>query len=610
MSSPPKPPLPELPPSSTVKSDNPELQPVDAATVVIDTDPPSGSTSHSARRSMARRGDGSKWWIFNVVAPLLILATGAGILWLLGEVKPSRRPPADETRTGILKSFPAVRTIAIGSLANSGKRLQLAANGQVVPYHEAEVAAEVAGRIISKQAICEAGQFVRAGDKLMQIDRTDMELEVENLQRSQEQAYEALKEIDQEISGNDRLVEVAKRDVQLQIREVRRQRALPEGFNRASDIDAAEKSLLNAEQALVTLENRISLLKAQRSRQEAAERQAATQLKGANMNLKRTTILAPIDGMIVRENVDVDSFVQRGTSLVTIETIEKVEVESKLRVDQLHWVLNQKGSGINSVDKTTDSANRFAGYELPKTDAIISYEVSGLENQVYYWMGQLVSYDGIGMDPQTRTIPVRILVDNPQQNVDADGKPIDAPGSPALVRGMFVSIALQITPTENLVIIPASAMQPGNRVLQFVADDSVLMVQPSRKKSDGDMSKDANAADGSDAAKDGDGTNNAKQSDDKEPDVETDSVAPTDSFDPTKWTAGRIVLKKNITPIDSLSTPATRSSGETDELVTERFWVCNVPKDSIVDGSLVVVSPVGSFDGNSMPARTEIKMEP
>lgn len=550
--------------------------------------------------------DRSRWLLLNVILPLVILAIGGIVILALGKVEPSRRAADDTSPLGILKSLPEVRTMAVRSLAASGERLQLAADGEVVPYREAEVAAEVAGRIISKQAICEAGQFVRAGDELMQIDRTDLELQVESLQRSQEQAYEALKEIDQEIAGNQRLIDVAKRDVQLQIREVRRQRALPDGFNRATDIDAAEKALLVAEQAMVTLENRVSLLRAQRSRQEAAERQAATQLKVANINLERSTIVAPIDGMIVRENADVDSFVQRGTPLVTIETIDKVEVDSKLRVDQLHWVLSQRAAiaakaaaanndaadGVSGADpglsRSNDPANRFAGYKLPKTDCIISYELSGLENQVYRWRGQLISYDGIGLDPQTRTIPVRIIVDDPQQNVDKRGNPIEAPGSPALVRGMFVSILLQIVPSEDLVIVPATAMQPGNRVLQFIEDESVLVVEPEEPETMEESSDEDQTLAADDTS--------------SSPAPEQD-----DAFDPDRWMAGRVVLRKNITPIDSLSTADMNDAPDSDapnsDAAVVRSWVCAVRDGSLVDGSLVVVSPVGNFEGNSMPAR-------
>ena len=101
-------------------------------------------------------------------------------------------------------------------------------------------------------------------------------------------------------------------------------------------------------------------------------------------------------------------FVNRGTRLVTIENTDRVEVSANMRMDQLHWVLDQAGD----VD--------FEGYDLPDTPAIIEYEVAGRDSSTLQWEGKLVSYDGIGLDPNTRTVPVRLVVDNPKRYVDSD----------------------------------------------------------------------------------------------------------------------------------------------------------------------------------------------
>ena len=82
-------------------------------------------------------------------------------------------------------------------------------DGTVVPFREAQVAAEIAGRIIEKSVKCEAGQYVQTGDLLMKIDSTDYELEVERLTRMKEQEYQALKELDQEIINTRRLQKIA-----------------------------------------------------------------------------------------------------------------------------------------------------------------------------------------------------------------------------------------------------------------------------------------------------------------------------------------------------------------------------------------------------------------
>ena len=151
------------------------------------------------------------------------------------------------------------------TLEETGKQLELVIDGSVVPFHEARVAAEVAGRVIFKSDHCEAGSFVREGDVLMRIDPTDMELEVERLSRLRDQEYRALAEVDQEMANTTRSLEVARADVKLKQKEVERQQSL-KTFASQSEVDASMSALLQASQQLVTLENQLDLFKARRSK--------------------------------------------------------------------------------------------------------------------------------------------------------------------------------------------------------------------------------------------------------------------------------------------------------------------------------------------------------
>ncbi len=87
--------------------------------------------------------------------------------------------------------MPPVRVESLRSLESTGEQLHLEVDGTVVPFREARVAAEVAGRVIYKADECEAGSYVRKDQLLMRIDPTDYQLEVQRLTRLQEQEYEA-----------------------------------------------------------------------------------------------------------------------------------------------------------------------------------------------------------------------------------------------------------------------------------------------------------------------------------------------------------------------------------------------------------------------------------
>lgn len=466
--------------------------------------------------------------------------------------------------------------------------LRLQIDGTVVPYREARVAAEVAGKVVFKADQCEAGSYVAKDQLLMKIDATDYELEVDRLTRMKEQDYQAIREVDQEMENAKRSIEVAKKDLALQQKEVDRQNAMPKGFSSRAEIDQANRALLAARQQLVGYENQLDLLAQRRIRLETSERLAQTQLKAAEINLQRTEIRAPIEGVIVSEEADLNTFVQRGTTLVIIDDTSKVDVASNLRMDQLYWVLNQR-------DDAVDTASR--NYDLPETPAVIEYVMSGRDNVVYRWAGKLLSYDGIGVDPETRTVPVRVVVENPSQMVDKDGKPVvDTVGepnrnrAPSLVRGMYVRVKLMIQPKSTLVVIPARALQPGNRVFQFLPDDSVLDVTTDTKT---------------------DGSLQAVAPEEKVSIADSDEPIVEDTFDPKKWTAGKVVLRRNIVPVDSLTLEGLADvsmqelSGQSQFAGAGRMWVCEVQDADLAGGAMVVVSPLGGVEEDPVPVRAD-----
>ena len=530
----------------------------------------------------------------NLVLPLILLVGAVLVFFLLGSVEPEKRTAVDTSRAGRMKSLAPVRIEQLQSLKETGTRLALEIDGTVVPFQEAKVAAEVSGRVTMKSKKCEAGQYVQKGDLLMKIDNTDYQIEVERLTRQKEQEYQSLREMDQEMANAQRVIKVTGADVKLQQKEVDRQTSMPKGFASRGEIERSQRSLNAAQQQLIGAENQLNLLRRRRIRLEASEQLAATNLRAAEINLARTEIRAPIEGVIVSEEADVNTFVSRGQMLVVIDDTSKAEVASSMRMDQLYWVLDQGVSSEGQPDKPTPPSNSRS-YDLPETPALIEYQISGRENRTYRWKARLLSYNGIGLDNETRTVPVRIVVDDPQTMVDAEGKPLDSKqtnqaSQSALVRGMYVQVKLLITPQTPLVVIPARALRPGNRIFQFIEDESVL------------ASKKPDPTDGEDAAEDAkkvtETKKDAQQDTEQEPD---DDSAP---FDPDDWLAGRVVSQESVIPINSMVVLNKNSNGDGGpEPTEEKLWVCEVGNQAIGSDAWVVVSPVGTVDGDFLPAR-------
>ncbi|WP_197231870.1 efflux RND transporter periplasmic adaptor subunit [Novipirellula artificiosorum] len=558
----------------------------------------SASTSHvvghTASKPLRRREATSRWMLFNFVIPIGIVVAAAGFVIALGSVQPSQRPPADASFAGRMQALMPVRVERIRPLSDFNQQLQMKVDGTVVPFREVALATEVAGRIIFKSDRCEAGSYVNSGDLLMKIDPTDYELEAQRLSRLQEQEYEALGEVDQEMVNTKRLIELAIQDESLQQREVDRFRTMPSGYASEGEIDKAKRALLQATQARMNNENQLDLLRKRRSRLEASERLAEAQLEVAKTNLKRTEIRSPIDGVIVSENAELNSFIARGNPIVTIEDTSKVEVATSLRMDQLYWVLDQ----TNNAENTTSADDQNSrGYDLPETPAIVEFEISGRDGLTYQWDGRLLSYDGIGLDTNTRTVPVRIVVDNPQRfrrKSKRDEAPQevtrDSTRPTTLVRGMFVTVKLLIAPRTPMVVIPAQGLKPGNRAWQFLPDDTVLEESAkTASTADGDATEDTSPAQSTPAT-----TTPLTTMDRK-----------LEGFDPLLWQAGRVINRDSIFPVDTLSIEGTEQTLVDPSLnfTKKKWWVCEVQDQSMLAGAYVVVSPVGATGDQPIPAR-------
>jgi len=557
-----------------------------------DASPPIAESPQRIPTLKSRIAETSQKALFDFIIPAVLLVAGVIILLLLGTAETEKKPALGTDYNSRLEALSAVRVERLHTLTSLGKQLQLIVDGSVAPFREVQVAAEVSGEIIAKYPICEAGAYVKAGTPLMKIDTTDYDFEVERLTQVKSQEYQALKEVDQERDNTKRSIDIAKEDMALQQKEVDRQVQLGDGFTSPAERDKARRALLAARQQLVTLENQLSLLVERRQKILVSEQLAETQLKKARHDLKRTEICAPISGVIVNERVDLHSFVARGTTLVTIDDTSKAEVATSLRMDQLYWVLNQATETPNKASKdepdtdnsgaNTSDGSDSRGYSLPETNAIIEYELAGREGVKYYWNAKLMSYDGIGMNSATRTVPVRVVVDAPNQHVDAEGAPLEVTGATALVRGMYVRVKLLIAPRPEWMVIPARGLQVDNRILQFSPDPSVLAVKATDNDQKTTTPNKSNTANSEQLA----------------------------GFKAEDWVPGKVTLATGINPIAPLSGSASifSNSGKTGTFNknNQRLWVCEIAGGSaelLQQNPFVVVSPFEEIDNEISPAR-------
>ncbi|MBM79773.1 MAG: hypothetical protein CMJ78_04180 [Planctomycetaceae bacterium] len=429
---------------------------------------PNQETSQGAADSTVTnidRGRAPSGLVLQLVVPILIVAVGAaGYMTLIRAGEANK-----ENETAPSPTTPLVETASV-SLHSTG--FEIKADGNVVPFREIEVATEVGGRVVFKSPSCRRGHFVKKNMVLLQVDRRDYDLEVERLTQERTQADENIAELDVEIANTRELVKLADEQVQLAGKDLKRLIDLVTR-DAATDaqVDQGKVNELSSRNARLVLKHRISVLTARRNRLVAASALAATQLKRAMLDLSRCEIVAPIDGVIINDAVEQDSYVQKGTPLFVIEDTSAVEVLCGLRMEDLVWLGWNADSKPQQPTTNEPDGNRHTS-KLPSRPVTISYDMG---SQVFFWDGVLDRFDGLGLDQRTRTAPCRIVVKDPYGKCS----PLD-PGCSAntrrmpLMRGMYVSVQIKTPEVKPLLRIPENALRPGG-VIWEIADGQLKL---------------------------------------------------------------------------------------------------------------------------------------
>ncbi|UCE85943.1 MAG: efflux RND transporter periplasmic adaptor subunit [Deltaproteobacteria bacterium] len=280
------------------------------------------------------------------ILPIAVLAVGAVVTWRIIAARPPVATQPPELQAPLVRVMTAqTQTV----------KLNITAQGTVVPRTESELVPEVSGTVVWASPSLVAGGFFEADEVLLRIDPTDYEI-------GRERARAALARSESELRRASR--------------DLTRRRALAEKeFASDAAIDIAE----NAERVA-----------------SAAVREARAQLRQAERDLARTEIGAPYAGRVRDERVDVGQFVSRGMPVATVYAVDAAEIRLPISDDQLAF-----------VDLPT--VYRGEPRDQPGPAAVLRAEFAGRE---HVWTGQIVRTEG-EIDPRSRVVHVIAQVEDP-----------------------------------------------------------------------------------------------------------------------------------------------------------------------------------------------------
>jgi len=330
--------------------------------------------------------------------PILILLAGFSTAAILIATGPQITPQPSQIVA------PLVRVVIAQPQT---RQFTVKTHGSVTPRTESELIPEVDGRVIDISPELVSGGFFSQGDLLFRIDPLDYDVALEQARAGLARAQSDL--------TNARKNHLRQEDL----------------ITRGAISDAQRDDALN----------RVTIA-------EATLREANARLARARRDRDRTMVVAPYDGRVRTERVDVGQFVRRGISIGTIYAVDYAEVRLPIHNHQLAYLdlpLNQASATQDNGAKVTLTAE-FAG-------------------EVHEWRGEVVRTEG-ELDPETRMVQVVARVRAPYADPDSR-----AP----LSVGLFVDAKIHGETLQDVTVLPRSALRNESHVLLVDANNQLRL---------------------------------------------------------------------------------------------------------------------------------------
>jgi len=267
--------------------------------------------------SNGKNGRKRRWWIW-VVAGLLLM-TGAG--WgLRAALKPNHI--IDSAKLG---------TVQKGDIARS-----VVATGKIQPRTKVEVKSKASG--IVKRIFVDYGEYVRTGQTLVELDKEELQARVREASATL-MAAQAAEEAAQAAHERNK-VEAEGPDLPfLQSAMERAKKLHSQGLISKAVLEESEKAYQMSLNRQMTALRNVAVTRAEMAKAKAQVAQARAALERAEEDLRNSTIVSPMDGLVLSRNVEVGDAVSsilvlgsQATLVMTLGDVGDVYVLGK--VDQ------------------------------------------------------------------------------------------------------------------------------------------------------------------------------------------------------------------------------------------------------------------------------------
>ena len=272
------------------------------------------------------------------------------------------------------------------------------------------VGSQISGQI--KELLVDFNSAVKKGQLLARIDPETYEIRVRQAEADLEAARTAhvQKQSDAAAQRSQTLrakitYDDAKRDLD------RKQSLVEKGFISGADLDKAKFTERGAAEAIHTAEAQVKSAEAQVANAAAVIKQREAALASARNDLAKTTITAPVDGVVISRQVDAGQTVAASLNTPTLFTIAQ-----DLREMQVEVAIDESDIGkIRQDQRVTFTVDAFAGRTFDGRVRQIRKAAQTVQNVVTYTVVVETPNPSLLLVPGM-TANVRIIADS-RENV-------------------------------------------------------------------------------------------------------------------------------------------------------------------------------------------------
>lgn len=400
-----------------------------------------------------------------LLPPVLL---GAAMVWQASLVQPE--PPlaaSEERRVPVSYVAATPRTFTP----------RITGYGAIAPARVWTAIAQIAGPIDYINPGFVRGGFVGAGEVLIRIASDDSELTLASADADLKNAEARLEEMQASRQTTLSALEIERKSLDLAEADLNRTRRLAErGAVSESVLQAKQRDVLAQESKVQSLESTLVLLPMQIRAQEQSVAKSRAAKRAAALDLERTVVTAPFDARVASIDVEISQFVGVGTTMGKLDDASTAEIDVQLSQRQM-IALARLSAGLRAppgnVSARPTASVRAAGLqELPARpeDGLVPGNAHHLLARVslsmdkdgHSWPAEVARLSD-SVSPETRAIGVILRVTEPYARSRGAGWP-------TLIKGMFVRGDLSVSPVDDVILVPRSAIRNG-RVMLAGPDD-------------------------------------------------------------------------------------------------------------------------------------------